>query len=247
MLESLEKLIDLQTLDDELAAVEQENAGIPQRRAKLAATSEAASQRLAAAEEALHQAESEQRRAETVVQDKTALKERLEGQQFQVKSNDAYTALLHEIDAAKTAIDESETRLLELMDAIDASAAERAAAEKDVAAILSRVSADERALDVREKELGERLAELGAGRATLCQGVEGELLGQYERIASRRRPAVVRVQGEICMGCRVTIPPQLQIELLRGDRLHNCFNCHRVLILDVPADLTGKISDKTAV
>jgi predicted nucleic acid-binding Zn-ribbon protein len=247
VLEILEKLIDLQALDDELASAEQESAGIPQRREKLAATSEAAQQRLAAAEAALHEAEGEQRKAEAVVQDKTALRERLEGQQFQVKSNEAYTALLHEIEAARAGIDEGETRLLELMDAIDASAAERAVAEKEVAAILSRVATDERALDAREKELGERVAQLATARAALCESVDGRLLQQYERIASRRRPAVVRVEGEICLGCRVNIPPQLHIELLRGERLHTCFHCHRILIPDGQAGPPEKMSDKTAV
>jgi predicted nucleic acid-binding Zn-ribbon protein len=59
-----------------------------------------------------------------MLQDQEALLKRLEGQQFQVKSNDAYTALLHEMEHAKQAISDCETRILESMDAIETSRSE---------------------------------------------------------------------------------------------------------------------------
>ena len=33
------------------------------------------------------------------------------------------------------------------------------------------------------------------------------------------------------MGCHVSLPPQLVLELRRGDRLHTCGNCQRILVL----------------
>ena len=65
-------------------------------------------------------AEQEQRRHEAAVADREALVKKLEGQQFQVKSNDAYKALLHEIDQARAGISEAETRILEAMEGIEA-------------------------------------------------------------------------------------------------------------------------------
>jgi hypothetical protein len=41
---------------------------------------------------------------------------------------------------------------------------------------------------------------------------------------------VVHVREELCLGCRVDIPPQLKIELLRGQRLITCSNCQRILV-----------------
>ena len=120
MLDDLQLLIDLQKLDEQLVASEEESAGLPGRRAERAEMREAAQQRVVAAKEALQEAESEQRHAESALQDQEALIQRLEGQQFQVKSNEAYTALLREMEHAREAISDSETRLLEAMDAIEA-------------------------------------------------------------------------------------------------------------------------------
>jgi predicted nucleic acid-binding Zn-ribbon protein len=230
VLEDLQKLIDLQNLDEKLAACEGESAGLPARRTELAERREAAEQRVVAAKDALQEAEAEQRRAEGTLQDQEALIQKLEGQQFQVKSNEAYTALLREMEQARQAISDSETRLLEAMDAIEAGVRERAAAEEDAEKVLGRVAADEQAVDARGHELAALIAALREAREGSRASIATDLLEQYDRIASRRRPAVVHVREEICLGCRVNIPPQLQIELLRGQRLITCSNCHRILV-----------------
>ena len=230
MVEGLRQLIDLQNLDDELLAGEQEHAGLPARRQALAGRREAAELEREAAERALQEAEGDQRRAESEVQDKQALKQKLESQQFQVKSNEAYTALLREIEQAAEGISDAETQVLEAMEAIDSASTRLAEAEKTGEATLAGATEQERALDLREKELDARIAELRGGREALCGQLEADLLGQYQRIASRRRPAIAQVREEMCLGCRIHIPPQQQIELLRGENLITCSRCHRILI-----------------
>jgi predicted nucleic acid-binding Zn-ribbon protein len=230
VLEGLRQLIDLQSLDDELAGAEGEQAGLPERRAQLAAKREAAERRVLEAKEALQAAETEQRQAEVDLQDREALVQKLEGQQFQVKTNEAYTALLREIEQAKEGISSSETRILETMETIEAAGAERRAAEAEAESILVRVVESEKALDAREKELAAALARLREGRAQLVACVEAEFLAQYDRIGSRHGQALAHVRHEMCEGCRVKLPPQLHIEMLRGERIITCTNCHRILI-----------------
>lgn len=232
MIEGLRQLIDLQQLDDELFADEEENKALPARRQELSERREAVEAELEAARQQLRELEAEQRRAETAVQDAQALHTRLEGQQFQVKSNDAYTALLHEIEQAKEAISAGETQILEAMEAIDAGRERLAAAERQAEATLSGVAEQERSIDEREKQLTARIAELSEQRVAKCDAVDAELLAHYMRIGKRRRPVLARVQKETCLGCRVKIPPQMQIELLRGDELLTCSTCHRILIHD---------------
>jgi predicted nucleic acid-binding Zn-ribbon protein len=55
-------------------------------------------------------------------------------------------------------------------------------------------------------------------------------LKHYERIAKRRRPAVILVQEERCGGCRVGIPPQTFIEIMRSEMIVTCGNCSRILL-----------------
>jgi len=230
LVERLSRLIALQKLDDELAAAVEEHAGIPARRDAGAAEQAAADERLAAAREAVRTAELAQRQAERELQDREAAVGKLEGQQFQVKTNEAYTALLREIDHARAAISTCETRILEAMEAVATSGAALAEAERAAKSAGERVDASARALAARERELDARIAQLRERRTQARGLVDAELAALYERVAARRRPAVVTITGAMCTGCRVDIPPQRYIELLRRDSVVTCGRCQRILI-----------------
>lgn len=230
MFEAFQKLTELQACDEELWAREQEHAGLPARRTGLEAERAAVEAAKAQARETLQQAETEQRRVESALQDQETLRKRLESQQFQVKTNDAYTALLHEIEAAQGTISECETRLLEGMDAIESARAAFAAAEVAGREAAARVEVEAQALAAREKQLDAELVRLRAVRARIVADGDPKLLEQYERIATRRRPVAVRVRGTLCLGCRVDIPPQQCIEIQRAERVITCGNCQRILL-----------------
>lgn len=230
MLEGLRHLLGLQRLDDDLIAREAEHAAIPDARERIAATRLAEEESLAAARQGLQEAEAGQRRAEQDLQDQEALLRKLEGQQFQVKSNEAYSALLHEMEAAKQAISDCETRILESMESIESARAVLEGAEKEARETKARLDGEERALDAREQELAGQIEKLRAERTEAAAGIPAPLLGQYERIGKRRRPVVVTIRKEMCEGCRVGIPPQSYIELLRGESMVSCGNCQRILV-----------------
>ncbi|MEE2677103.1 MAG: C4-type zinc ribbon domain-containing protein [Myxococcota bacterium] len=230
LLEGLQQLIDLQQIDDELDAAAAERGALPDRRVQLAAEREAAEQRVVAAVASQQEAEQAQRAAEVELADKEALVAKLEGQQFQVKSNEAYSALLREIEEARAGISGAETTILEAMENIEAAGAARERSEEEAKAVFERVSTAEGQLDTREKELGVREEQQSAARVELCTQVPGEMLSQYERIAGSRRPAVAMVRQEICQGCRTTIPPQLHVELLRMAAVITCTHCRRILV-----------------
>jgi predicted nucleic acid-binding Zn-ribbon protein len=230
VLEGLQRLHDLQRLDDELTALEEEHAAVPARRSRIREEREACEQRLAGAKQSLQDGDAEQRRAERELQDQEALLKRLEGQQFQVKTNEAYSALLSEMEHARLAISDCETRILESMDAIETARADLASGERERRETDARLGAEERTLEARERELAEAIAGLRKQRDELGGRLAADLLARYERIASRRRPAVVMVSKELCEGCQVDIPPQSYIEILRAERLIACGNCHRILI-----------------
>ncbi len=226
----MERLLELQRLDEELIAFEEEQGAAPGRRSRIEAGRSACETRISEAREALEHAETQQRQIETALQDQEALLKKLEGQQFQVKSNEAYTALLHEMDTAKRAISEGETRILEGMEAIETARAALATAEAEGAETRERLAAEESALDSRESELAAAAARVREARAVVRPDIESKLLELYEKIAARRRPAVVLISNEMCLGCRVGIPPQSYIEILRLKRVVTCGHCHRILL-----------------
>lgn len=230
MVEGLSRLIELQKLDAELAALEGELEGQPARRAASAATQSAAEERLSATREAAGAAEASQRQAEHDLQDREAALKKLEGQQHQVKTNAAYTALLREIDHAREAISGCETRILEAMERIEACGEAVTLADAEARAARERAEAEDRSLSRREGELVARIAELRNSREAVRGQVERNLAELYERIAARRRPAVVTVTRGICTGCRVDIPPQAVIDLQAGKRVVTCERCQRILV-----------------
>ena len=234
MVEGLRPLLELQKLDDELTTLEEEHRALPARRDAFAAQQAAAEERLAASREAVRLAEVGQRQAERDLQDREAAAAKLEGQQHQVKTNEAYTALLREIDHAREAVSLCETRILEAMEATQASGAAAAAAEAEAKAARERAESGDRSLSVREGELAARIVLLREQRSGVRGQVERSLAELYERIAARKRPAVVTVTRGICTGCRVDIPPQTFVDLQRRKRVVTCERCQRILVLAGP-------------
>jgi hypothetical protein len=226
----LTQLIELQRVDDELVSLQTEYDGLPGHRERIEQERSACDEQLAAAKQALQDGEGGLRQAEALLQDQETLLQRLEGQQFQIKSNDAYTTLLREMEHARESISEHETKILEHMDAIEQSRGQLAEAEKQVGETRSRLEAERRAIDARDTECTSEIDRLRVLRAEVGPGIGPELLNHYERVAKRRRPAVILVKEERCGGCRVGIPPQSFIEILRSEMIVTCGNCARILI-----------------
>jgi predicted nucleic acid-binding Zn-ribbon protein len=230
VLEGLQSLVDLSQVDTHLAERERELSEIPAKRSACAEQRVQAETRLETAREAVGEAELVQRHAESDVREQEALLAKLEGQQHQVKSNEAYTALLHEMEQSKRAISDAETRILEAMEAIEQASRDLASGDRDAAALRERLEREERALDERERRLQKEISELRQRREEIAGGLDESLLGRYERIVARRSPAVAVVNSELCRGCRVDIPPQSYIEILKGQAIITCERCHRILI-----------------
>jgi predicted nucleic acid-binding Zn-ribbon protein len=232
MLPGIQALLELSRVDVQIAGLEHEKAGLPTARATLAAEGSAAEEAVARAEATVIEAEQAQRRHEAEAADREVLANRLESQQHQVKTNEAYTALLHEIDQARARISDAETAILEAMDVIESARSRLDRARTDAKAADDRIALQQRAIEEREKSLDQTLGNLHRERAALADGVDAPLLERYAKIASRRQPAVAIVSRETCMGCRVSLPPQLMLEMRKGERLITCGSCQRILVFE---------------
>jgi predicted nucleic acid-binding Zn-ribbon protein len=230
VLEGLNKLVDLQGLDSQLTAFEEEHSAIPTKRGNIVKALARCDERLETAREQLKASGLEQRRVEQELQEKEALLQRLEGQQNQVKSNDAYTALLHEMEQARQAISICETGILEGMDAAESAKEVLATEDVSIATERTRLGVNDKALADREEQLATEIASQKEARAQLCSVLESKLLGQYQKVLARRQPALVLVTGEMCTGCRVGIPAQDYIEVLKAERIITCQSCARILL-----------------
>jgi predicted nucleic acid-binding Zn-ribbon protein len=235
MLQGIQALLELSRVDVQIAELSDEQRGLPTARAALMQEREKGLAAVEAAQAALVAAEQEQRRHEAAVADREALVKKLEGQQHQIKTNDAYKVLLHEIDGARAGISDAETKILEAMEEIESARAGLARARAAAKGTEDRAAQQEQVFAEREKSLDQKLGNLRRDRAALVGGIDAAMLQRYDRILTRRRPAVAIANRDKCMGCHVSLPPQLVLELRRGSGLHTCGNCQRILVLADPA------------
>ena len=230
LLDALRDLADLSRLDSELRALEIEKTEFPARVVACAERRSSSEARLAASRERVTEVEQEQRRQEGEARDQEALLEKLEAQQHQVKTNKEYSALLLEMERAREAISTAETSVLEAMEALETARLGLADGEREVASLLEGIAEEERGIEARSHSVQETIEELRVRRGGVGNKLDSETLARYEKLAARIDSVVVVVSGESCKGCRVGIPPQSYIEILRGETLVSCGQCRRILI-----------------
>lgn len=89
------------------------------------------------------------------------------------------------------------------------------------------------AVELRVKEIDERLSQLDAQRKQALVDIEPKILSQYERIlASRDGLAIVTVQGNSCGGCNMFVPPQVINLIKMYERIITCETCNRMLYIN---------------
>jgi len=106
--------------------------------------------------------------------------------------------------------------------------------EEGLRAILQELAAElaeKQAVYAREAgELEEELEFLPAEREKLLPGIEEELLLLYQELsASKRGQAVAAVRGDLCLGCRISLPTNIVSLIITNEHLHTCPNCGRIL------------------
>jgi predicted nucleic acid-binding Zn-ribbon protein len=153
------------------------------------------------------------------------------GQLPQVKKNEEYQALLHEIADRKNKRSELETAILFKLEEEEGAARGRPALEQGLRAIEREVAERQASIDREEAADREKIAELDRARERELSEVSAATRSRYERVrASRHGRAVVPIVKNACGGCFRGQPPQVLQEARRGDRLLSCDGCGRLLI-----------------
>ena len=117
----IEKLLIVQDRDVVLQKIEQELARIPQERSALEGHITAEEANIEAASHALKEKEVERSELDTEIKTKEEAIARFRTQQLEVKKNDEYRALTHQIEQTEQEISDLEERGIELLIEIDES------------------------------------------------------------------------------------------------------------------------------
>ncbi len=132
MLPDLKNLLDLQIADREIARLNDEIAALPKRVAAIEDQLAGTKAVLERATTAVKADEAARRKYETAIQDLRQKISKYRDQMLEVKTNEQYKALQHEVNFAEKDISANEDKILELMINADARDKEVKAAEADL-------------------------------------------------------------------------------------------------------------------
>ena len=228
--EKLKALEELQQVDLKIRDLSTEAEKHPARLRQIEAERNQARANLDAMRGRIADNERARRQNEQLLQLEKEKVRKWESRLNELKTPREYAALARELDIAKKTnqtADEEIKRLAleygELKKQVEA--AEQALAEKE--AVVAREGAE---IKTVLEGLQGRMTSLEAERKRLLELCDRSLVNKYERIRKQRGGlAVVAVVGGTCKGCQRNIPPQMANNLITGNELLTCPNCHRFI------------------
>jgi len=228
--EELVALAKLAEMDDSARDIDAELKQIPQQLQELRASVQMLESLLAQERDQLAQAEALKARQSTELKERGEGLQRARKKVAQSSNMREANAAEREVQANRQAIKEREDELGRIGEAIEAKTASLAEREKDFEDAKGVLQSQEEASKARVAELEEQRGLLLKGRDELVAKVPANVVKRYDRLRGGIPNAVIIIGDGTCTACRMSLPPQLTIELRRADELHQCPHCRRIII-----------------
>jgi uncharacterized protein len=229
MLPEIENLLRLQEADKEIRRLQDEVAELPKRVAAIEHKLADTKLELEKAQAAVKADEAARRKYDTAITDLRGKISKYRDQSLDVKTNEQYKALLHEIQFAEKEIAATEDKILELMVNADARDKQVRAAQAELKAEAAEIEKEKEEARKRTAEDEQQLTEWRAKRDQMRASVGEDLLRHYERVAKFRGSGIIEVLDHKCMGCQVMLRPQTYNDVRTGQQTVVCDSCQRIL------------------
>ena len=237
MLPDIENLLKLQDTDREIRRLQDEVAELPKRVAAIEQKLAGTKAQLEKAQTAIKADEAARRKYDTAISDLRGKISKYRDQSLDVKTNDQYKALLHEIQFAEKEIAANEDKILELMVNADSREKEVKAAQAELKAETAEIEKEKEQARQRTAEDEKLLAEWRGKRDQLRSGIREDLLRHYERVSKFRGSGISEVRDHKCMGCQVMLRPQTYNDVRSGKETVVCDSCQRILYFNPAEEL----------
>lgn len=233
---SLAALVALQALDTAADLARKRLAELPAAEQAIAAGIAAADAEVARLKAEIKTNHDQRRALEKDVAGVDSRMARFEDHKAAVKTNQEYTALLHEIATAKAEKDAVEEKILVLMEGADDLTTHVKASEAALATAKREGDERRKALAAEGATQHEELNRLTAERRRETMGLPAALLAKYDQLLKGRRGlAVAAMTGEICTACHVRLRPHVTQIVRRNEDIVQCESCQRILYFAGPA------------
>ena len=240
MLPDIENLLQLQDVDKEIRRLQDEIAELPRRVAAIEQKLAGTKAQLEKAQAAVKADEAARRKYETNISDLRGKISKYRDQSLDVKTNEQYKALLHEIQFAEKEITGNEDKILELMVNAEGREKEVKAAQAELKSETAEIEKEKEQARERTSEDERLLAEAGAKRNQLRGGIREDLLRHYERVSKFRGSGISEVRDHKCMACQVILRPQTYNDVRSGKEVFFCDSCQRILYFSAKEELVEK-------
>jgi uncharacterized protein len=147
-----------------------------------------------------------------------------------VKSNDAYKALLTEIEDCRKQKGDIENDILEIMEKMESESVLLKAEEQQIKEFEATTQSDIAKL---ERDLEKAKAErekLVLDRNEFASKISKDFLSQYEYVReSKDGIGISNIEGETCTACHITLRPQIINDVCKEQEIVMCDTCSRIL------------------
>jgi predicted nucleic acid-binding Zn-ribbon protein len=222
----------LQQVDGEIRRLNDEIAALPQRVAVIEAKLADVKAQAEAHKAAIKENELDRRKQEHEIQGEQQKISKYREQSLDVKTNDQYKALMHEIEFAERNIRAAEDRILQTMVEAERHERELKQTEAEFKTQSAEVEKEKVAARERTQQDKKELAEWNAKRADLRQGITLSVLEHYDRVVSVRKTALAEAIAQNCSACHVLLRPQKYDEIRSNQQIITCDSCSRILFYD---------------
>lgn len=147
-----------------------------------------------------------------------------------VGSTKEYNAVEKEIDALQKSAEQTEEELLQLAEVLENNEGQITQKETMTTDLSDGISQEEAAAADQLGEYDSKIKSMKKRTNQARSEVSKRVLHTYDFIRSRRPGlAIVGASNGHCTGCFMALPPQLYIQVQRGETLERCENCQRLL------------------
>jgi predicted nucleic acid-binding Zn-ribbon protein len=226
----IEQLVLLQAIDEEILVIEAEIKEAPlelvglDERVKTLKASEAQ------VIEKLDILKAQLRKLETEIEEDSLKVKKSKNKLMMVGNTKEYHAMMREMDSLEKLNRMREEERVAVTEEIARQEAALGELAGEVAGVQGECEAKRASLDERLAKGQKKLDGLGKKRKKAGSEVPPPILARYEFIRSRiPHPVIVAVDGGVCAGCHIKIPPQTYNELQKGKQIIGCPNCQRLV------------------
>lgn len=228
--EQLKLITALQKIDTEIARICNRKKMLPVEMAKLDETWQVSSKDLEKDKTILEELNRDHKEREDKLKRGLENLKKTRERLSEVKTNKEYQAMLKEIEVTEAKNSTMEDELLIIMDKLDQIKKQIKVKEKKLDEHRHEYESNKQRIEQESTGMDAENTSYLEKRLLLEVQIAPGILKRYETIRNRSHgTAVVTAWKETCMGCHMSIPPQLYIELQKDIDIEYCPHCNRII------------------